>query len=56
MGSEKMHAFSECWKEMIFYFNKKRNTKAEEINSSMIEIFTNFFEVELHFYTKKGKE
>jgi hypothetical protein len=41
---------------MIFYFNNNRNKKEEEINPSMIEIFTNFFEIEIHFHTKMGKE
>jgi hypothetical protein len=55
MGSEKLPAFCECWKEMLFYF-KSRQQEFADLNSSMIEVFTQFFEVELHFYTRKGKD
>jgi hypothetical protein len=42
---------------MIFYFNEKRTQKPEDVlSSSIIEIFTNFFEVDIHFHTKKGKD
>lgn len=41
---------------MISYFNQNRSEVEEDINSSMIEIFTKFFELEIHFYTKKGKD
>lgn len=27
LGSEKMSAFCECWKEMIFHFNQHRQRK-----------------------------
>lgn len=42
MGSEKLPAFCECWKEMLFYFKSKQQELAD-LNSSMIEVFTQFF-------------
>lgn len=55
MGSEKMPAFCECWKEMLFYF-KSKPQEIGDINSSMLEVFTQFLEIDLRFYSRKGKE
>lgn len=55
LGSEKMPAFCECWKEMLFHF-KSKHQEVGDINSSMIEVFTRFFEVDFRFYSRKGKD
>ena len=44
MGSEKLQAFCECWKEMIYYFNHIKGSKTDlNINNNIIEVFAHFF-------------
>lgn len=40
---------------MLFYF-KNKPQEIGDINSSMLEVFAQFLEIDLRFYSRKGKE
>lgn len=55
MGSEKLAAFCECWKEMIMELGPS-GSGSEEINSVMIGTLATFFDVDFKFFTRKAKD
>lgn len=53
LGTEKLAAFTECWKEIIGYF--QRGSVADDFNLNLISVLSKFFGVNLNFYTKKNQ-
>ena len=56
MGSERMEAFCECWKDMGINASREASSASSDLNSSIIKVFANFFQVDFEFFTCKGRE
>ena len=54
LGSDKLNAFNECWKYMIYESSAFASEDKDSYKNSIISMLATFFDVDIHMFTLKG--